>query len=172
LTSFPLSFESQLDALLEKHWPRLWNLLYRLTGDPDEAEDLCLECFMRLSQSLKRPDPPANVEGWLYRVGTNLGLNALRAAKRRGQYEAAAEEPAAESPAAQTERREARHQVQIVLAEMDPGAAQLLFLHHAGFSYRELAEACGLNPNSVGSLLARAEQNFSKRFKARFGGVM
>ena len=36
----------------------------------------------------------------------------------------------------------------------------LLLMRHAGFSYREIAEAVEVAPSSVGTLLARAERNF------------
>jgi DNA-directed RNA polymerase specialized sigma24 family protein len=36
-------------------------------------------------------------------------------------------------------------------------------------AYRELAEALGIQPGSVGTLLARAEAEFERRFRARYG---
>jgi DNA-binding CsgD family transcriptional regulator len=56
-----------------------------------------------------------------------------------------------------------------VLALLKPREAQLLLLRASGLAYRELAEATGIHPNSVGTLLARAEAEFERKFRARYG---
>lgn len=75
------------EALFDQHWPRVYGVLLRLTGDPAEAEDLALEVFWRLHQHPPTRGDAANMGGWLYRVAANLGYNALRAARRRRHYE-------------------------------------------------------------------------------------
>ena len=52
-----------------------------------------------------------------------------------------------------------------MLAGMDERQARLLLLRHSGFSYQEIAAALDLNPASVGTLLARAEQTFSEKYQ-------
>jgi len=167
--SVPADFE----ALFQQRWPKICAVLYRLTGDWDEAEDLALETFVQLYRR-----PPARGEqlgGWLYRVATHLGLNALRARKRRAAYEAQAssfaqEDTPPDDPAALMEQAQERRQVRQALAEMNPRAAQLLLLRHAGFSYAELARALELAPGSVGTLLGRAEKEFEHQFQKLKGG--
>jgi len=66
-----------LEALFEQHWERLCGVAYRMVGDGAEVEDLALEAFVQLYQNPPRNEK--NLSGWLYRVATNLGLNALRA---------------------------------------------------------------------------------------------
>jgi RNA polymerase sigma-70 factor (ECF subfamily) len=60
----------------------LWSLGYRLTGVAADADDIVQETFLR---ALERP--PATIDagwhGWLVRVATNLGLDRLRARRRR-----------------------------------------------------------------------------------------
>ena len=53
----------------------MYSLLYRLTGDPAEAEDLALEAFWRLWQ---RPPGKLNPGRLALPGGVNLGYNALR----------------------------------------------------------------------------------------------
>ena len=72
--------QADFEALFQQNWSRLNNLLYRLTGDYAEAEDLALEAFWRLWQ--RPPGDQAALAGWLYRVALNLGYNALRARSR------------------------------------------------------------------------------------------
>ncbi len=50
------------------------------------------------------------------------------------------------------------------LARMDSRQAQLLLLRHSGLGYSELGAALGLSPNSIGTLLVRAEREFEKRY--------
>ncbi len=159
------SASDEFETLFQEHWERLCRVLYRLSGDWDEAQDLALETFMRL---YRQPAPPAaNPGGWLYRVATNLGLNALRARRRREQYEieAGVEALQAETyqdPALTAEQRLERQQVRAALERMKPREAQILLLRYSGLSYAEIAAALDVAPASVGSLLARAEQSFEK----------
>jgi RNA polymerase sigma-70 factor, ECF subfamily len=159
--------ENSFDILFSEHWSRVCAVLYRLVGDRDEAEDLALEAFWRL---YRRPPKDLNLGGWLYRVATNLGLNALRSGKRRKRYEEEAgfleltQNPPVD-PSAEAERAEQRTVVRQILAAMNPRSAQILVLRHTGLTYNEIAVALGLAASSIGTLLARAEQDFEKRFQ-------
>lgn len=161
------------EAIFQEHWPRVYGVLFRLVGDHAEAEDLALEVFWRLYRR-----PPADKQGlggWLYRVATNLGFNALRARRRRDRYEdeagrlllASHQDP---DPLAEIGRAEERAQVRQVLARMKPRSAQLLVLRYSGLSYAELAAALGLAPASIGALLARAEDEFAALYQALEAG--
>jgi RNA polymerase sigma-70 factor (ECF subfamily) len=161
--------EAELEAAFAAYWSRICATLYRILGDWDEAEDLALETFYRLHRR-----PPRNRDGlasWLYRVATRLGLNALRARKRRRAYEdragaQALERAAPADPAEEIEREERRARVHNVLAEMRPRAARILILRHSGLSYAEVASLLGIAPSSVGTMLARAERQFERRYHA------
>ncbi len=61
--------------------------------------------------------------------------------------------------------RKSGHRVREALARMKPAQAQLLILRHSGLSYQELAEALGVKASSIGTLLARAEAEFEKRYR-------
>ena len=49
---------------------------------------------------------------------------------------------------------------------MDKRRAQLLILRFSGFKYKDIAEALGLSPTSIGPLLLRAEREFEKYYLA------
>ena len=163
---------TRFESLFLEHWPRVYAVLFRLVGDPAEAEDLALEAFLRLYHRL--PTGADNPGGWLYRVATNLGFNALRARSRRVQYEEQAGRLALEAgapldPAGEAERAEERRQVQAVLGKMKPRSARLLILRHSGLSYAEIAAALDLAPGSIGALLARAAAEFEDRYRKLVG---
>jgi RNA polymerase sigma-70 factor (ECF subfamily) len=179
---------TEFDTLFQEHWPRVYGILFRIVGEHDEAQDLALEAFLKLYSKMDRKDglsrfkltpfekPQTSnaLSSWLYRVATNLGLNALRARKRREQYELEAGKisltaTASENPAEAVERAEEQQRVRKVLSQMKPRSAKILILRHSGLSYKEIAAAIRVSPNSVGQLLSRAETDFEKRYRALEG---
>jgi len=164
---------AQFDATFLEHWQPIYRTLMRLVGDHAEAEDLALETFWRLYQRPPSKQSDFNLGGWLYRVATNLGLNALRAHKRRQQHELRAGrwtiETSTRDPAQTAADEDERRCVRQVLAEMDERQAQLLLLRHSGISYADLAAALDVAPASIGTLLARAEREFEKRYRQKEG---
>lgn len=159
--------EAEFESVFLQNYTRVYGVLFRLVGDRAEAEDLALETFWQLWQ--KPPARNDNLGGWLYRVATNLGYNALRAAKRRANYEEQAGRGALDlntslSPEQEAERAAERRRARDVLRQLPARDAQLLILRHSGLSYKEIAAALNVSPNSVGTLLARAEEEFEKRF--------
>ena len=164
------------EGLFREHWPRLYGVIYRLVGDPAEAEDLTLEAFWKLHRKIKGSGrvEVLSMGSWLYRVGTNLGLNALRARKRRLQYELEAgkislEAAPSTNPDGEVERAEERQRVRQVLAKMRPRSAKILVLRHSELSYAEIAATLKISPNSVGQLISRAEKDFERRYRALEG---
>ena len=158
---------SQFEQAFAAHYARVYGVLVRLVGDEAEAEDLAVETFWRLWE--RAPARWDNLGGWLYRVALRLGYNALRAGRRRAQYEQSAgrdalEQSAPPDPAQAAEQAEERQRVRAVLAQMQPRAAQLLLLRHSGLAYQEIAAALEVAPGSVGTLLARAEAEFEAQY--------
>jgi RNA polymerase sigma factor (sigma-70 family) len=159
---------AEFEALFHQQWEPLCRVLYQLTGDEAEAEDLALETLLMLYRR-----PPAdrnNLSGWLYRVATNLGLNALRSRRRRQSYESEAGDlglltGGPEDPAIQYEQRLEGEQVRVALRSIKPRSAQILVLRHSGLSYSEIAAALGVASSSIGTLLVRAEQEFERAFR-------
>ena len=159
---------AEFEAAFNQHWEPLCRVLYQLTGDEAEAEDLALEALLQLYH--RPPADQSKLSGWLYRVATNLGLNALRSRKRRQRYEIEAvnlalqtSEP--EDPAIHYERRLEGERVRAALQSIKPRSAQILVLRHSGLAYAEIAAALGIASTSVGTLLVRAEQEFERAFR-------
>lgn len=159
--------EASFEELFVRHYDRVYGLLFRLVGTRHEAEDLAQEVFLRLyNRPLARAD---NVSGWLYRVAMNVGYNALRAESRLRRREQASVDPSDEADAPSAEAsastRETQREVRAALAKLPPRSAQLLLMRQMGFSYRELADAVGVAPGSVGTLLNRAGKAFRKAYR-------
>jgi RNA polymerase sigma-70 factor (ECF subfamily) len=166
--------ERAFEAIFQEHYAQIFAILFRLTGDRYEADDLAAETFWRLWDN-----PPArdeNMAGWLYRVATRLGYNSLRAGRRRAQYEQAAgaeqeeDQPGLagsrdDDPARAAERRIERERVRAVLRQMPLRDVQILILRHSGLSYKEIAAVVDISTGSVGTLLSRAETKFEALYR-------
>ena len=163
-----------LESVFHAHYGRMVGLLARLVGDRAQAEEIASDVFCKLSHRRALMKTPAALAAWLYRVAMNAGLDAVRAnsRRRRRELEAGAENLRTGVGGGALEEmlaRERRARVQAVLARLKPRDAQLLLLRAHGLAYREVAETLGINPGSVGTLLARAEAEFEKKFRARYG---
>jgi RNA polymerase sigma-70 factor, ECF subfamily len=160
--------ETALEAAFKDHYSQVYHIIFRLVGDPDEAEDLASEAFWRLWKN-----PPAeneNLGGWLYRVGLRLGYNHLRSVRRRSHYQQQAgletiERQPAVDPAQEVEQRQARERVRAVFRQLSLRDVQVLVLRYSGLSYKEIAAALQVADNSVGTLLARAEVRFEEKYR-------
>jgi RNA polymerase sigma-70 factor (ECF subfamily) len=158
--------QTSFDALFVRHYDLVYGVLYRLTGERQQAEDLAQDVFLQLYRKPLRDT--RNVAGWLYRTATNMGYNALRAERRRLRRERASAPHARDvtsDPSEEAERRAEVERVRSALACIAPRAAKLLVLREMGLSYRELAEAIGVAPGSVGTLLARAADAFRAAYE-------
>ena len=162
--------DADFETVYLEYFPQVASILNRLTGDRHQAEELANEVFWRLYRDQRALLLGGNVAGWLYRTATRAGIDALRAFTRRGRYERAAASHAGGDglqPGSQLTdlvRAEQRAKVQSVLSGMKAAQAQIILLRADGASYRELAEALGVAPGSVGKLLNRAEAEFRARY--------
>jgi RNA polymerase sigma-70 factor (ECF subfamily) len=155
-------------SLFAAQYTALTRLIYRVVGDTASAEELASEAFWRLHRN--RPASDHNLVGWLRRTGVRLALDSLRKRKRREHYEAQSPPPTAcAGPEEALEQRERQVRVRAVLAAIKREQAALLVLRSEGYSLAEIGAALGYNPNSVGTMLARADAAFRKEYVKRYG---
>ena len=65
-------------CLLQRYAPRLYRLALRLTGDPDEAEEVLQESFIRACTHIADFEARSSLNTWLYRIVLNTALAHLR----------------------------------------------------------------------------------------------
>jgi RNA polymerase sigma-70 factor (ECF subfamily) len=163
-----------VEVLFRAHYPRITSMLARLTGDRGQAEEIAADVFHKLAQRPALIESRDDLTAWMYRVATNAGFDALRMNSRRRKREEAAgvsgiHAVAPDSALDEMLREERCARVRRVLSDMKPREAQLLLLRSSGMAYREVAQTLGIQPGSVGTLLARAEAEFERRFRTRYG---
>ena len=151
-------------VLVERYQRRLYWSCLRLVGDPDEAEDVVQEAFVRAYERLGDFDPTYRFYTWIYRIARNRSLNVLRRRRVWGLVTLSDPERAPALPAAERSDRPAEDR-ELAKALVDcratlPGDQREVFdLRHAdGLSYRELAAAVGAPEGTVMSRLARARE--------------
>ncbi len=171
LASLRSGEEAAFESLFAKHWAMVYRILFRLIGSREEAEDLAQEVFVRLYRNPPELRDRLDLAPWLYRVATNLGYNTLRKGiretKRQQQIQRFSEtEEAAglcgNDPEQASLAQEDRRAVRQALALLPEREQACLVLRHSGLSYAEVAAALGVQANSVGTLLARAEERFRR----------
>ena len=144
---------------------------YRILGNPEQADDLTQETFIRAYQNLDRLGGEPNLSAWLYRIASNACMDALRRRKRitwlpfRDEPDRD-DELATDDFAPQIVEAEA---VRRVLADMPPALSMTLVLRSSeGFSCDEIAEIMNVPKGTVFSRLARAREQFARLY-ARSG---
>lgn len=168
--------QASFETLFLTHYERVYGVLFRLSGNRADAEDLAQQVFLKLYRAPKQiqtQNGQANIAGWLYRVAINAGYNALRRQRRQAAWQEKLSrlwpfDTAAPDPGQQVEQLDAQAKVRQILAMMKPRDAQLLLLRHSGFSYQELAMILNVAPGSIGSLLTRAERAFREKYQRAF----
>ena len=149
----------------ERHHASLFRYLHRYTGDGDLADDLAQEAFVRL---LRSEVPESEARPWLFRVATNLARDHGRRAKRGARLLAGEAERHGDDVTAGPEEDLARarrvERVRAALAALDERERRMLLMREEGFAYREIADAVGVAPGSVGTLLARALERFRSAY--------
>ena len=136
------------DPLFDRHAPRVFHLLRRLTGSEAEAEDLTQETFLAAFRSLASWRGEGAFGTWLCGIAFRLYTNAQR---RRPRVDA---EPLSEEIAAAMDTDPLAH---CVRAEMGRQVeAAIVLVRVQGLSYREAARWLGVPLGTVQSRLRRA----------------
>lgn len=160
--------DQSFELLLQRYRTPLVNFLYRMVRDAAMAEDLAQEVFLRVYRARKGYAPSAKFTTWLFRIATNLALNALRDGRYRTREVALDADPQAEQPAVEVpdgaptaeqrliERDRAEVIRRAVLALPEKQRAAVLLHKYYELDYAEIASILGCSESALKSLLFRA----------------
>lgn len=154
------------------HHEELYAFLVRTTRDPETAEDLLAEAFLRLTREVRANRTPDNIRAWLYRVAANLATSRGRriAASLRWLTKVrpgVAADPADDPVETGYLHREGRSELLGTLAELGPDARAALLLSAEGFSGPEIAAAIGRTEAATRTLLCRTRLRVRSRLEPR-----
>ena len=163
--------DEAFSRLVEKFQTPVFNLCYRMLGDPSEAEDAAQESFWRAFQSLKKYDLQRPFVTWLLSISAHFCIDQLR--KRRIVAlpmdilpEEAVPDPAP-SPEASTTRREDSQNLHKLLAGLNPqDRAAIILRYWYDLSEEEISDSLSLTVSAVKSRLHRARLELAKMWQA------
>ena len=163
--------ELSFELLLRKYRTPVINFLYRMVRDSAIAEDLAQEVFLRVYRARQEYAPSAKFTTWMFRIATNLALNALRDNRYR-QLEVSIDQPVetneSEQPALEVADSAPSAEQQLVArtrTELIRNAINVLpekqraavLLHkYQELDYCEIAKILGCSESALKSLLFRA----------------
>jgi RNA polymerase sigma-70 factor (ECF subfamily) len=143
--------------LVRRHRAGVVNVVYRMSGDANLAEDAAQEAFIRAWQHLSGYRPRSPFRNWLYRIATNAALDALRREKQTVDVDGLQLAASSEGPEATVEGLERAERVQEAVAALPPASRAVLVLReYEGLSYREIAETLEVPMGTVMSRLSYA----------------
>ena len=154
--------------LVEEHQTHVYNLCYRMLGEPEAAEDAAQESFLRAYQNLQRYDRNRPFATWLLSIAAHYCIDRLR--RRKLSMFSLDEEnddgvtfeiadPASPNPEAESVKREERDRLHILLKDLDAtDRAAIILRYWNDYSEIEIAESLNLTVSAVKSRLHRARR--------------
>lgn len=160
--------------LVETYQKPVYNLCYRMLGDPDEAEDASQETFLRVYKNIKHYDANRPFTTWLLSIAAHHCIDQLR--KRRMVVISMDGTPYLDppdglpGPEASFYIHEDQKRVQSLLKTLNPhDRAAVIMYYWYDFSYDEIAKSLSLTSSAVKSRLHRARLNMAQSWANQTG---
>ena len=171
------------EQLVAERTGDIYGLLFRLTGDAEEARDLAQETFLRAFQAIEKFRGDADLKTWLYRIAINQARNRWRWWRRRrrdatvsldatvGDRERAIathlEDANASDPEQETLARERQSQLREALQGLRAAYREAVVLRDIeGLTYEEIAATLQINIGTVKSRLARGRLELRRKLES------
>jgi RNA polymerase sigma-70 factor (ECF subfamily) len=149
------------ETLYRQHAGRLYNLVFRMVGSAEEADDLLQEVFLHAHRKLGSFRGDSSLGTWLYRLGMNHCLDYLRGrqAKMGRVTESLDADTAAEpvAPAPIVPAAISRMDLERAIARLPEGCRAAFLLHDVeGFEHHEVARILGVSEGTSKSQVHKA----------------
>lgn len=169
-----------LSTLYEQFRRPIHSYVYRLLGSQEDADDVTQEVFVRACTSWNGLYERAHLSPWLYRIATNLCVDALRRRKRiswrslsrRFRSDDHDEEVQQDDSSfllsnsgGIPEVAEREHIRQALAGMPDEYAIVLVLSASQGLHYQEIASIVGISPNAAATRISRAKRMFAEQYQ-------
>jgi len=148
---------------------RIYQRIYALVSDREEAEDLTQETFLRAFKALQAMKGPLNMSAWLYRIATNVAYDTLRRRKliQLDPFDLLMFEPSGASPDDPQAFYSGPGELIRQALERMPSSYRLALLLYIEQEYTsmQIAEALHISPKGVKMYLSRARRHFRRQYR-------
>ncbi len=163
------------DALVRPRWERIYRIALRIVGEREDAQDVAQRACLRLWQTLARFRPGEDLDGWIYRMVTNLAIDTLR--RRRTRREEPVLPEVREHAGALPENRllaaELERALQVATEQLPPRQKAVFVLARVeGLEPVEIARMLGVAPSTVRNHLFQARAHVARVLARRFPGLL
>jgi RNA polymerase sigma-70 factor, ECF subfamily len=156
-----------LDQMFRDNHKWVYRTAYRVTGRPEDAEDVLQNLFLRLLQRGFPSDVRRNARGYLYRAAFNLALNSVRSRRRQISSESLARMQSAAPVMNSGSNEEIEATLLKVVEELASENAELLLLRYVGnHSDAEIARMRGTSRGAIAVRLSRTRTRIRKLMRA------
>jgi len=165
--------EFAFNTIVETFQTPVYNLCYRMLGNPQEAEDAAQESFWRAYQAIAKYDPNRSFPTWLLSITAHYCIDQQR--RRRlpttelddilAETAPDVNTPNPESVYSQGEHEENIQSLLLSLPELDRAAIILRYWHEA--SEEEISQSLGITVSAVKSRLHRARRKLAKVWETK-----
>jgi RNA polymerase sigma-70 factor (ECF subfamily) len=162
--------------LIRRSQHKVFSVIYRFLGDRAESEDLTQEVFLRVYRTAGRYEPTAKFSTWLYRIATNISLNAIRNKSRFRTVSLEVRQDESDDfhreipddnnpgPDLAMHNEELSKVVMAAIEQLpDQQKAAIILNKYEGLSYEDVAGILNCSVMAVKSLLSRARSNLKSR---------
>jgi RNA polymerase sigma-70 factor (ECF subfamily) len=170
--------EKAYESLLNKYRNLVFSIMYKMVRNPQEAEDLTQEAFMKAFNSLESFNEEYAFSTWLMKIASNNCIDYLRKRKLKTysihdqiQYkdekieiELPDQEPTPEKFILQTERK---NMIEDAINELPERYRYVIILRHKEEkSYEEISEILNLPLGTVKAQIFRAREILNKKLRS------
>ena len=140
--------------LVRHHHAGMVNVVYRMCGDAQLAEDAAQEAFLQAWLHLSTFRPGSSLRNWLYRIAVNVALDTLRRERRVPQdlETVPVEDPAPGPERVLLQHERARRVQGAILSLTEANRAVLVLREYGRFSYQEIGTALDI---PIGTVMSR-----------------
>jgi RNA polymerase sigma-70 factor (ECF subfamily) len=164
--------------LVQRHQGKIYGLVYNMTSNKQDAEDMVQEIFLKAHKALPRFKGRSSFYTWLYRIAVNRTINFLKKRKKRQAFSLDDMDAGVERDPAYVEmtghegpRRDARiselqERLNEALQKLSDKHRTVVVLHDIqGVPHEEIAKMLGCSSGTVRSRLFSARQRLQAELK-------
>jgi RNA polymerase sigma-70 factor (ECF subfamily) len=167
--------EEAFAALVRRHSGGLHRTVARILSDDSEAWDVVQMSFLKAWQQLERYNPRWSFATWLYRIGTNLAIDLLRARDSRQRAHKSGMEHRLRlvEPSERASDQAGYHEVDSILSQLvemltPQQRAAFVMREVNGMATAEVAEVLACSATTVRNHVFQARKVLRKELQQRF----